>query len=431
MSVRGAIEKFRKTIFLPSIWIAGRECILDHEKQMDDSIGFLFSRDILGIKKEDWSNKINEIKDAVNAFSSLFNERVFNEEALTRLVDKDYVVVKKGLDYYLEKSRNQLINAVGEGDESKMAELDRRVRDLTILLQEINYSKKGEEPKKYLPPKYGPTKIQDLIRKFSILLLSTEKGLESGVTKENEGKVLEILGRVTNKTADFQGEVKGADKDSQALFEIGLDGMEPFRRAYLYVYLGNYLERIKKKIADSSLPADKKTWLTTGLEIHPETHKSRGIALQIDELFDRLLRLQGEYDEKIGKLTDSLEDLLKLAVDDRTEKTVKITKIEKIDKGLTFTFRTNKTGWNPAVKDTIEVTATDTNNNGEYIIKSIDGLTFTVDSDKKGRQGQDPAPRHAKAQLLSSSVKREIHMVIEQLQQKIEELRKQLNAHPG
>ena len=120
MSVRGAIEKFRKTIFLPSIWIAGRECILDHEKQMDDSIGFLFSRDILGIKKEDWSNKINEIKDAVNAFSSLFNEMVFNEEALTRIVDKDYVVVKKGLDYYLEKSRNQLINAVGEGDESKI-----------------------------------------------------------------------------------------------------------------------------------------------------------------------------------------------------------------------------------------------------------------------------------------------------------------------
>ena len=308
MSVKGALAKFRKYILPPSIWIAGRECILDHEKQMDDGIDFLFSRDILGIGKDTWEANKGKIEKHEKVFSEVFSTKVLNEKAVEKLDDTEYPIIHDGLSQYLHTSSNALINAVGEGDESKMAELDRRVREITILLQEIKHIRKIQEPKQYLPPTYCPKKIQDLIRKFSILLLSSEKRLDSGVSHDNEGKVLEILERVTNKDEAFKEteEVKAADKDSQALFEIGLDGMEPFRRAYLYVYLGNYLERIKKKIADSSLPKDKKIWLTTGLEIHPGSDKSRGIALQIDELFDRLLTLQRDYDEKIGKLTDSL-----------------------------------------------------------------------------------------------------------------------------
>ena len=312
---------------------------------MDDGIDFLFSRDILGIGKDTWEANKGKIEKHEKVFSEVFTTKVLNEKAVEKLDDTEYPIIHDGLSQYLHTSSNALINAVGEGDESKMAELDRRVREITILLQEIKHIRKIQEPKQYLPPTYGPKKIQDLIRKFSILLLSSEKRLDSGVSHDNEGKVLEILERVTNKDEAFKETVKGADKDSQALFEIGLDGMEPFRRAYLYVYLGNYLERIKEKINKSALTADKKEELLKDLDIN--NGENRGIALQIDELFDRLLRLKREYDLNIRKLTSSLEDLSQYIEEGSS---VVITDIQKEGDTITFTFiYPAPTKWRPSV----------------------------------------------------------------------------------
>lgn len=310
MSAREALIKFKKTILPPSIWIAGRECMLDIQR-MDNSIEFLFSRDILGISKEqrESGTENTRIREEGNLFSRVFGEKL-QEDTKLALDPTEYPIIKKGLLYYLEESRSELVAAVREGDESKMAELDRRVRNLTVLIQRlIRINESIVQAKKKLPPTHAPKRVQELIRKFGILLLSAEREIDSGVSKENEEKVIHTLDRVANKDETFKNAVNGADPDSLDLFEIGLDGMEPFKRAYLYIYLGNYLDRIKKKVGQSSLPNKVKFGLLNRLD-KMKDGSQRGVALQIDELFDRILNLRMGCDDKIQKLTNSLEDLL-------------------------------------------------------------------------------------------------------------------------
>ena len=339
MSVKGALAKFKKTILPPSIWIAGRECMLDIQR-MDDSVEFLFSRDILGITKEQREAGIENtrIREEGAIFSRIFEDKIQDDTKLS-LEPIEYPIVKKGLLNYLEESRGELVAAVRDGDESRMAELDRRVRNLTILIQRIIRINDvvAKTKKSSVPPTHTPKRIQELIRKFGILLLSAEReDIDSGISKENEEKVIQTLDRVVNRDETFKDTVKDADKDALDLFEIGLDGMEPFKRAYLYIYLGNYLDMIKKKLGKSSLPSKVRFALLNRID-KKEDGSERGIASQIDELFNRLLKLKMEVKETVKKLKDSHDEIvqttepsLKGDADEITKKL--IDKIELLEK---------------------------------------------------------------------------------------------------
>ena len=83
MSVKSALAKFKKTILPPSIWIAGRECMLDIQR-MDNSVEFLFSRDILGISKEqrESGTENTRIREEGEIFSRVFEDKTQGDTKL-------------------------------------------------------------------------------------------------------------------------------------------------------------------------------------------------------------------------------------------------------------------------------------------------------------------------------------------------------------